>query len=138
MLACPSLLRGCGRSAPWPVALLGAYSSYTVEASESAVGRRQPAAEGCPASSTLVLMHLLCVAARRCSYRVTGHGVNGGKEGGRAGELQWAVTVQEMTFQAWRWGLLDHLVGRMGMKLFEGRRMIRLAGINTAVLLKAY
>lgn len=27
-----------------------------------------------------------------------------------------------MTFQVQRWGLLDNLVGRMGMRLFEGRK----------------
>lgn len=140
-LACTSSPCGCGHSALWPVAPLGTYGSYMVEASESMVRRRQPAAEGCPALSSRALMHPLCMAARRCSYRVTGHG---GEQRRGAGELQWGVGVQEMTFQAWMWGLLDHLVGRMGIRLFEGRCRgegrwtIWLAGINTAVLLKAY
>lgn len=34
------------------------------------------------------------------------------------GELQQSVTVQEMTSQAQRWGLLDNLVGRMGIEAF--------------------
>lgn len=41
VLTCTSPLCGCGCLALWPVALLGAYSSYTAEASESVVGRRQ-------------------------------------------------------------------------------------------------
>jgi len=54
-------------------------------------------------------------------------------------ELQWGGTVPDMTLQAQRWGPLDCLVGRVGMKVQrEGRWTIRLAGINTAVMLKAY
>lgn len=73
-LACTSSPCGCGHSALWPVAPLGTYSLYMVEASESMVRRRQPAAEGCPALSSRAMMHPLCVAARRCSYRVTRRG----------------------------------------------------------------